>query len=67
MNRFEENTPNFKNKLILLKKKLQLLKKEIENDIEEEDDILNTAFDSSIDTLYVIHSGWKEIFENELS
>ena len=49
MDRFEKNTPNFKNKLILLKRKLNLLKKELQEELDSENDELNTAFDSSID------------------
>ena len=49
MDRFDKNTPNFKNKLILLKKKLNLLKKELQEELDSENDELNTAFDSSID------------------
>ena len=49
MDKFEKNTPNFKNKLILLKKKLNLLKKELQEELDSENDELNTAFDSSID------------------
>ena len=49
MDRFEKNTPNFKNKLILLKRKLNLLKKELQEELDSENDQLNTAFDSSID------------------
>lgn len=49
MKRFEKNTPNFKNKLILLKKKLNFIKKELQYELDSENDELNTAFDSSID------------------
>ena len=51
MDRFEKDQEQkIQNaKLILLKRKLNLLKKELQEELDSENDQLNTAFDSSID------------------